>query len=184
MSKYARPSISEFFIDAAFRSLELPIDSISRGAVLGQGQFGVVYRGSMLGQRGSQAVALKFLKDGASAVEQAAFKQEAYRVYKMHHEHVVRLLAVHFETEPSFLAIELMVNGDVKSYLRFCSEQCHGRIRPVQLVRLCMDVTSGVAYLHSMEFVHRDLAARNVLLDSAFKAKIGDFGALTGGGDV
>ena len=132
----------------------------------------------MLGQRGSQAVALKFLKDGASTVEQAAFKQEAYRVYKMHHEHVVRLLAVHFETEPSFLAIELMVNGDVKSYLRYCSEHCHGRIRPVQLVRLCMDVTSGVAYLHSMEFVHRDLAARNVLLDGVFKAKIGDFGAL------
>lgn len=37
---------------------------------------------------------------------------------------------------------------------------------------------TGMAYLESKRFIHRDLAARNVLLASAEKIKIGDFGLM------
>ena len=37
-------------------------------------------------------------------------------------------------------------------------------------------VAVGMEYIHELDFIHRDVAARNVLIDSAKKAKIADFG--------
>jgi fibroblast growth factor receptor 2 len=46
----------------------------------------------------------------------------------------------------------------------------------VELVQFCVQIASGMKYLHSKKVCHRDLAARNILLDEFKTAKIADFG--------
>lgn len=44
------------------------------------------------------------------------------------------------------------------------------------LLNICAQVTSGMAYLESKQFIHRDLAARNCLVGSGGVVKVSDFG--------
>ena len=47
-------------------------------------------------------------------------------------------------------------------------------------MRFCIDIASGLAYLHNMkpkQLIHGDLKAENVLLTAALDCKIGDFGS-------
>ncbi|EGD74647.1 TKL protein kinase [Salpingoeca rosetta] len=45
-------------------------------------------------------------------------------------------------------------------------------------VRLLRDVTSGMAFIHSLDQMHRDLKSGNVLVSSSLRAKITDFGSI------
>uniref|UniRef100_A0A8C9R903 Bruton tyrosine kinase n=1 Tax=Scleropages formosus TaxID=113540 RepID=A0A8C9R903_SCLFO len=52
----------------------------------------------------------------------------------------------------------------------------HRNPHPVQLLEMCKDVSEGMAYLESQQYLHRDLAARNCLVDSQGTVKVTDFG--------
>ena len=54
----------------------------------------------------------------------------------------------------------------------------HPPLTPAARLRICVDVASGLAYLHAQSpaVVHADLKSLNVLLDEHGKAKLADFG--------
>jgi len=49
-------------------------------------------------------------------------------------------------------------------------------LEPRIVYRLLRDIVRGMALLHDMDVEHRDLKPSNVLIDSNFRARIGDFG--------
>ena len=110
---------------------------------------------------------------------------EGKKMQRFKHANFVLLVGVCFSATPSCLLLELMVNGDLRTYLRACSQadsedkaRESASLTTAHLNKLAVDCVCGFEYLASLKHVHRDLAARNVVLSASFTAKIGDFGML------
>lgn len=129
------------------------------------------------------------LRKGATDQEKGEFLKEAILMSQFKHKHILRLLGVCLDADPSFILLELMEGGDLLSFLRnnrpslreppANSATCC-QLGLLDLVSMCVDVAKGCCYLEELHFVHRDLAARNCLVssrDPRFRVvKIGDFG--------
>ena len=162
-------------------SLEVPRSALTVGEKIGMGNFGIVCKGIATVLPGQTAnnrtdVAVKYLQSSTAEVEGSAFISEAHRMRTLSHPNVVRLLAVCFKDSPNFIVVEYMSNGDLRGYLRLVEIANPHALNIQHFAQLTKEIVSGVAYLHSKNYVHRDLAARNILLDSSFQAKISDFG--------
>jgi eukaryotic-like serine/threonine-protein kinase len=54
-----------------------------------------------------------------------------------------------------------------------------GKINEMELsekLRICIEISEGLAYLHKRDYMHRDIKPANILLDKDFHAKVCDFG--------
>ena len=67
---------------------------------------------------GSSRVAVKMLRDRPTIPMSRSFIREASRVKHLNHVNVIRLLAVHFRTNPLLMVFEFMPLGDLKALLR------------------------------------------------------------------
>ncbi|XP_035870994.1 insulin receptor-related protein isoform X2 [Phyllostomus discolor] len=163
---------------------EVPREQISIIRELGQGSFGMVYEGLAQGLEAGEEttpVALKTVNELASPRERIEFLKEAsvMKAFKCHH--VVRLLGVVSQGQPTLVIMELMTRGDLKSHLRSLrpeAENNPGLPRPGlgDMIQMAGEIADGMAYLAANKFVHRDLAARNCMVSQDFTVKIGDFG--------
>lgn len=151
---------------------EVPRDNIEILEELGLGNFGMVYRGILYG---ATQVAVKTIPESSSDADKNEFLNEASVMKNFSTFHIIKLLGVVSEGSPPYVIMELMDNGDLKTYLR--------RIRETSLVpdtsrviRMAGEIADGMSYLESKKFVHRDLAARNCMVSKDLVCKIGDFG--------
>lgn len=67
---------------------------------------------------GHHKVAIKTLRKGACDQEKAEFLQEAQLMSHFKHEHILELLGVCLDNDPHFIIMELMLGGDLLTYLR------------------------------------------------------------------
>ncbi|MFT7802187.1 tyrosine-protein kinase BTK-like [Arapaima gigas] len=134
---------------------------------LGDGQFGVVKYGKWQGQHD---VAIKMIKEGSMSEDD--FIDEAKVMMKLCHENLVQLYGVCTKQRPIYIVTEFLSNGCLLNYLRDTLKYP----TPIQLLEMCKDVSEGMAYLESQQFIHRDLAARNCLVASNGTIKVTDFG--------
>uniref|UniRef100_A0A8C9Z894 Tyrosine-protein kinase n=1 Tax=Sander lucioperca TaxID=283035 RepID=A0A8C9Z894_SANLU len=135
---------------------------------LGNGQFGVVKYGKWQGQHD---VAIKMIKEGSMSEDD--FIEEAKIMMKLRHENLVQLYGVCTKQRPIYIVTEFLSNGCLLTYLR---EGLKQHPTTVQLLEMCKDVSEGMAYLESQQYIHRDLAARNCLVDGNGTVKVTDFG--------
>ena len=93
--------------------------------------------------------------------------------------HVVKLLGVVTRGQPTLVIMELMVNGDLKRYLRShrpCENITNTPPNLDRILQMAIEIADGMAYLSTKKFVHRDLAARNCMVAEDLTVKVGDFG--------
>ncbi|GLT37760.1 hypothetical protein SLA2020_120610 [Shorea laevis] len=148
---------------------------------LGQGGFGLVYKGKLMD---GQEIAVKRLS-WCSGQGLNEFKNEVKLIAKLQHRNLVRLLGCCIDGEEKLLVYEYMPNRSLDSFI-FDQTRCK-ELNWSERFQIICGITRGLLYLHQdsrLRIVHRDLKASNVLLDSEMNPQISDFGmAKTFGGD-
>jgi WD40 repeat protein/serine/threonine protein kinase len=140
-------------------------------AILGEGGFGKVLRGTYYGQ----PVAVKRFKEAKLSVsEQAQLKDEAAVMANLQSPFLIGLLGLSLESPP-LLVMELAQGGSLYNLLKNESQVLSWS----QRLRLLRDIALGLSVLHIHELLHRDLKSLNILLDAEGRAKLCDFGLST-----
>uniref|UniRef100_A0A3Q3M330 Tyrosine-protein kinase receptor n=1 Tax=Labrus bergylta TaxID=56723 RepID=A0A3Q3M330_9LABR len=161
---------------------EVAREKITMHKELGQGSFGMVYEGIAKGvvkDEPETRVAIKTVNESASMRERIEFLNEASVMKEFNCHHVVRLLGVVSQGQPTLVIMELMTRGDLKSHLRSLrKENSTTQVLPPlkKMTQMAGEIADGMSYLNANKFVHRDLAARNCMVAEDFTVKIGDFG--------
>lgn len=117
------PTVNPYYISLQYipDEWEVARDRVIQLNPLGQGSFGMVYEGILKGYNNSAEdtpCAVKTVNENATDRERMNFLNEASVMKQFDTYHVVRLLGVCSRGQPALVIMELMKNGDLKSYLR------------------------------------------------------------------
>ena len=172
------------------RAREIPLQSVRFMQELGEGAFGKVYQGELLGivGPGSSLVAIKTLKPGATQKTKNDFQREADLMTDLRHPNIVCLIGVCFTDDPQCMLVEHMAHGDLHEFLINHSPNIDSDVSepgmddqanvlsPTDMSFIAIQIAAGMEYLAGHHYVHRDLAARNCLVGDNLTVKISDFG--------
>lgn len=158
----------------SFRELQTATGNFSPKNILGQGGYGVVYKGCLPNRT---MIAVKRLKD-PSYTGEVQFQTEVEMIGLALHRNLLRLYGFCMTSDERLLVYPYMPNGSVADRLR---ETC--REKPSldwnRRMRIAIGAARGLLYLHEQsnpKIIHRDVKAANILLDESFEAVVGDFG--------
>ncbi|KAK4561884.1 hypothetical protein RGQ29_004651 [Quercus rubra] len=161
-----------------YKDLKKATNNFHESMMLGQGGFGVVYKGILQDKdhKSSTEIAVKkFSRDSIQSKDD--FLAELTIIHRLRHKHLVRLVGWCYEKGKLLLLYDFMPNGSLDKHLYEASNQITLNWR--RRYRILAGVASALHYLHNeydQKVVHRDLKASNILLDSDYNARLGDFG--------
>ncbi|PRQ25261.1 putative protein kinase RLK-Pelle-L-LEC family [Rosa chinensis] len=165
-----------------YKELKDATNNFHASMILGQGGFGVVYRGTLRdfdeanATNESAEIAVKqFSRDNIKGKDD--FMAELTIIHRLRHKNLVRLVGWCYEKGKLLLVYDFMPNGSVDRHLYKASNQ--NTLNWEHRCKILAGVASALHYLqneYDQKVVHRDLKASNILLDSEFNARLGDFG--------
>ncbi|XP_070056299.1 probable serine/threonine-protein kinase At1g01540 [Nicotiana tomentosiformis] len=156
------------------RELEIATNFFADENVIGEGGYGIVYRGVM---EDSSNVAVKNLLNNRGQAERE-FKVEVEAIGRVRHKNLVRLLGYCAEGAHRILVYEYVDNGNLEQWI-------HGDVGPCSpltweiRMNIILGTAKGLTYLHEglePKVVHRDIKSSNILLDKQWNPKVSDFG--------
>ncbi|XP_023534010.1 probable receptor-like protein kinase At2g42960 [Cucurbita pepo subsp. pepo] len=156
------------------RDLQLATNRFSSENILGEGGYGVVYKGRLINDT---EVAVKKLLNNLGQAEKE-FRVEVEAIGHVRHKNLVRLLGYCIEGVHRMLVYEYVNNGNLEQWLHGAMSQ-HGTLTWEARMKVLLGTAKALAYLHEAiepKVVHRDIKSSNILIDDEFNAKVSDFG--------
>uniref|UniRef100_A0A1J3EQ49 non-specific serine/threonine protein kinase n=1 Tax=Noccaea caerulescens TaxID=107243 RepID=A0A1J3EQ49_NOCCA len=162
----------------SYTQLRRATNSFSESTQLGHGGFGSVYKADL---PSGNSLAVKVMDSSAGSLQgEREFHNElSLSSHLIGSPHIVSLLGFSSDRRGRrlILVYELMANRSLQDALldRKCEELMDWNKR----FEIATDIAKGIEFLHNCcdpSIIHGDIKPSNILLDSDFKAKIGDFG--------
>ncbi|ONK68379.1 uncharacterized protein A4U43_C05F10810 [Asparagus officinalis] len=156
------------------RDLEYATNRFSKENVIGEGGYGVVYRGRLI--NGTEVAVKKLLNNMGQAEKE--FRVEVEAIGHVRHKNLVRLLGYCVEGIHRMLVYEYVNNGNLEQWLHGVMRH-HGVLSWESRMKIILGTAKALAYLHEAiepKVVHRDIKSSNILIDDEFNGKISDFG--------
>uniref|UniRef100_A0A0D9W1T3 Protein kinase domain-containing protein n=1 Tax=Leersia perrieri TaxID=77586 RepID=A0A0D9W1T3_9ORYZ len=164
-------------------------NNFDEGRKLGNGGFGAVFRGTLrqsagkkdgetatVSSVGVEVAVKKFTRDENRCYDD--FLSEVDIINRLRHRNVVPLVGWSYEKGELLLIYEYMPNGSLDQQL-FPKNKPGHILSWTTRYNIVMDIAAGLHYVHHEHehmVLHRDIKASNIMLDSAFHARLGDFG--------
>jgi serine/threonine protein kinase len=132
-------------------------------------------------------VALKFLSEILlrDRDSMAGLRREANVMLELTHEHIVRLLTMHTETDLAFLVMELLGGPDLGGVVLEREKKGARGLEPAETLWVLGQLARAIDYAHEKGVTHRDIKPSNIMLTAApdgqlgsgsERAKLADFG--------
>ncbi|KAJ8572272.1 hypothetical protein K7X08_008783 [Anisodus acutangulus] len=157
----------------SLKELEMATNGFRAENVIGEGGYGVVFRGVL---QDDSVVAVKKLLNNKGQAEKE-FKVEVEAIGKVRHKNLAGLLGYCSEGAHRILIYEYIDNGNLEQWLHGV-----GTVSPLTWeirMKIAIGTARGLAYLHEglePKVVHRDVKSSNILLDRKWNPKVSDFG--------
>ncbi|KAE8694356.1 putative receptor-like protein kinase [Hibiscus syriacus] len=156
------------------RDLDRATNHFSGENVIGEGGYGMVYKGILI--NGTEVAVKKLLNNLGQAEKE--FRVEVEAIGHVRHKNLVRLLGYCIEGVHRMLVYEYVNNGNLEQWLHGEIWQ-HGTLTWEARMKVILGTAKALAYLHEAvepKVVHRDIKSSNILIDDEFNAKVSDFG--------
>ncbi len=120
-----------------------------------------------------RSVAIKLMhRDMSSDPDQLErFRREARAVARLNNPHVVTVIDAGEDDGAPYIVFEYVQGETLKERIRR-----HGRLPVSEAVAYAIEIGRALESAHANKLVHRDVKPQNVLIDSAGRAKVTDFG--------
>ncbi|EEC80516.1 hypothetical protein OsI_22785 [Oryza sativa Indica Group] len=146
---------------------------------LGQGGYGVVYKAVVAGDSDGESVEVAVKQFSAANTKgQEDFLAELSIINRLRHRNLVRLRGWCHQNGVLLLVYDYMPNGSLDKHL-FGGAAVAPVLSWEQRYNIVAGVAAALNYLHheyDQRVIHRDIKPSNIMLDSAFGARLGDFG--------
>ncbi|KAL7612712.1 hypothetical protein Lser_V15G06114 [Lactuca serriola] len=146
--------------------------------LVGDGGFGMVYRGQLSNHWENQQVAVKRLNvEGSQGTNE--FHNEVKLVSSFNHPNIIRFVGYCDDANEKIIVCKYATNRSLDYHLN--DPDRRSRLTWEQCLKICLGAARGVNYLHSglgkhCRVIHTDFKSANVFLDENMEAKICDFG--------
>lgn len=158
----------------SFKQLLSATGGFGKSNVIGQGGFGLVYRGVL---QDGRKVAVK-LMDQAGKQGEDEFRVEVEMLSRLRSPYLLALIGYCSESHHRVLVYDFMANGGLQEHL-YPIKGCNAKLGWEIRLRIALEAAKGLEYLHdhiTPPVIHRDFKSSNILLDNGFHAKVSDFG--------
>jgi len=139
---------------------------------IGQGAFGMVYKGKL---NNGTVVAIKRAKKDDKGPN-LAFDNEVSTLERIDHLNLVKFLGFLDHDNEQLIIVEYISNGTLREHL----DCVYGKpLDFASRLDIAIDVAHAITYLHmyaDQPIIHRDTKAANILLTDNLRAKVADFG--------
>lgn len=158
----------------SYTELKVATEDFSPDMRLGQGGFGVVYKGVL--PDGTE-LAVKQLTNSEQGL--AEFLNEIVTISCVKHRNLVKLKGCCVKGDQRLLVYEYVENKNLAEALWDAPHEGGRELDWTARFNIILGIARGLAYLHeevTPAIIHRDVKPANILLDKDLNPKIGDFG--------